>query len=409
MNAAVGLVALALVGLAAALTPARVGGVVSLDWQIGDMVPLLQGLRLMAALGAALLLVRRRRLAATLGPPRPLQVLGSVALACLSAALALAVVELAFRLASFPFTGSWAPSETALARFDPALGWSYIPDRHSRRTYGTDPRPVTTYFDTLGIRVGSPDHAWSWDAPSVLFIGDSFTMGHGVNYEETFPARAEAVAGRRFQAVNLGVEGYGTDQALLSLERFIDRFRTRAVVYTYIADHVRRNDNADRRLLYPDGNWPGSKPLFGIRPDGGAYLKRRPVKVGDVRTLRLVQAAELVWARWGPRPDPRLTTALVRQLKRLCDARGIPLLVVYWSFAPDPEGLRPLQGTGVDLLDLTRDAPPEWPTWVIPGDWHPSALAHDRVGYLVARRLAEARVVELPDTARLRSTPAAPR
>ena len=387
MSTAIALGVAALLALAAALSPARVGTVVGLDWRIGDMAPILQGLRLMAVLGAALLFLRRHRLAETLRQVRPIQVLGPLTLACVSTALALAVAELGLRLANYPFDGSWTPSEAAFARYDADLGWSYLPDRYARQTYGTDPREITMYFDTMGIRAGSPDHAWDWDAPSVLFIGDSFTMGHGVDYEEAFPARAEAAAGRRFQAVNLGVEGYGTDQALLSLQRYIDRFRTRAVVYTYIADHVRRNANADRRLLYPDGNWPGTKPLFGILPDGGAYLKRRPARVADLHTLRLVETAQLAWARWGARPDPRLTTALVRQLKRLCDARGVRLLVVYWSFAPDPRGLEPLAGTGVDVLDLTRDAPPEWPTWAIPGDWHPSAQAHDRVGRLVAERL----------------------
>jgi hypothetical protein len=219
-------------------------------------------------------------------------------------------------------------------------------------------------------------------------------MGHGVDAGEAFPARVEALLGGRVQAVNLGVEGYGTDQALLSLHRYIDRFETRAVVYTFIADHVWRNDNYDRRVYYPDGNWPGAKPLFGVDEKGEVYLKKPAARVRDLPDIHLLQVAQVAWTRWGPRPDAQLTTALIRELKRYCDAKGVRLLVVYWSFAPsDPSRLAALRGTGAEVLDLSAGAPPEWSGWVIPGDFHPTPRAHDRAARLIAARLVADSVV----------------
>ncbi len=250
---------------------------------MGDMTQLLQGLRAMLFVTAALVVVRRHRTAASLARLRPAALAASLLLLLLSAGTTLAMVELGLRMAHYPFRGTWTPSETAMARYDAELGWAYVPGRRVTQRYGTDPRPVTATFDSLGIRVERADHVWRARDPSVLFIGDSFTMGHGVGADEAFPARVEAFLGKRIQAVNLGVEGYGTDQALLSLRRYIDRFQTRAVVYTFIADHVWRNDNYDRRVYYPDGNWPGSKPLFGLRGDGGVVLRKPPMPVSRAR------------------------------------------------------------------------------------------------------------------------------
>jgi hypothetical protein len=377
-----------LCAIALLASPAHVERAVSLQWRIGDMTPLLQGLRAMLAVTAALLVVRHRRLAASTARVRPVVAAGTALLFLVSLTVALAVAELALRVAHYPFRGTWIPSETGMARFDPELGWAYVPGREVTQTYGTDPRRVTAVFDSLGIRVERSDHTWRRGVPSVLFIGDSFTMGHGVNADEAFPARVEARLGGRMQAVNLGVEGYGTDQSLLSLRRYIDRFDTRAVVYTFIADHVWRNDNYDRRVYYPDGNWPGSKPLFGVSPGGGVYLRKPARRVTELGGLHLVQAAQVAWTRWGPRPDASLTTALIRELKRYCDARGVRLLVVYWSFAPgNGSQLDVLRGTGAEVLDLTVNAPPGWGTWVIPGDYHPTPQAHDRAARLIAERL----------------------
>jgi hypothetical protein len=382
-----------LTALATWASPERVGRLVSLDWRMGDMTQLLQGLRAMLFVTAALVVVRRHRTAASLARLHPAGVAASLLLLLLSAGTTLAMAELGLRLAHYPFRGTWTPSETAMARYDPELGWAYVPGRRVTQRYGTDPRLVSATFDSLGIRVERADHVWRARDPSVLFIGDSFTMGHGVGANEAFPARVEAFLGNRIQAVNLGVEGYGTDQALLSLQRYIDRFQTRAVVYTFIADHVWRNDNYDRRVYYPDGNWPGSKPLFGLRADSGVVLRKPAVPVAQLGGLHLVQAARVAWTRWGPRPDSRLTAALVREMDRYCKAKGVRLLVVYWSFAQGGTHLAMLRDTGAEVLDLTAGAPPDWGTWVIPGDYHPTPRAHDRAARLIAGRLIADSVV----------------
>ena len=404
------LLAAGLLAAGIALSPGRVATVVSLDWVLGDMGRAVQIVRVCLVLGAAALVLWRARVSRALQSLRAREVLASAALLLVSAGATLTLAEVALRHEHYPFSGSWTPSETALARFDDTLGWSYREGLTATQPFGRQRRMVTMYFDSAGIRVDGPVHVFSRTKPSILFIGDSFTFGHGVAYEEAFPARVEQLLGGQVQSVNLGVQGYGTDQSLLALRRHMAWFNSRIVVYTYLADHIQRNDNYDRRVLYPDGNWPGTKPLFGLRADGTVFLSRHPRRIADLASLHLLQVAERAWARWGPRPDARLTTALIRELKRDCDARGIRLLVVNWprGRAPStatggtsqaPAGATAVfAGTGVDVLDLGVDAPPEWATWRIPGDGHPTAAAHELAARLIARRLRleEAPTVSAP-------------
>ena len=151
---------------------------------------------------------------------------------------------------------------------DAELGWTYIPNQSVVQEFGADHRKIAMHFDDMGSRVGAPGVRHDAAKPSILFVGCSFTMGHGVAYEDSFVGRLEAMPDFRLQAVNLGVQGYGTDQSLLMLKRQFARFPTRAVVYTLIDDHVNRNQNYDRRMLLPKLRFLGTKPLFGLHDDG---------------------------------------------------------------------------------------------------------------------------------------------
>ena len=136
------------------------------------------------------------------------------------------VIEGIFRVAGIPYKVRYVPNENSFARFDPELGWSYLPEKSAIIKAGTTKKSV--YFDKYGIRVSRPDFQFDGSKPSVLFIGGSFTMGHGLSYEESFVGKFDVLEEVPYQIVNLGVQGYGSDQALLSLKRYISKFNTTA-------------------------------------------------------------------------------------------------------------------------------------------------------------------------------------
>jgi len=379
--------------------PAVLGTLVSLDWHVGDMRPVARGASVVFAVLGVLVLLARKDVArrwARVFPDRR-----SCLLAAITFVVSLTIFAVAagigLRLLDLPFRTTWTPSENALARFDPELGWVYVPESSHVTPFGRERRMVPIHFDGIGARVGGPGVSRDPEAPTVIVVGGSFAFGHGLPYEETFAGRLESMAGFPYQIVNLGVQAYGTDQSLLRLQRHMQEFRTVAVVYVFIEDHVSRNANHDRRLIYPDARFLGTKPRFSLNRDGSLRLVDEPYRYGERIESNLWNWIQLAWAQNGPRPRFELTRALVREMRDHVESHGAELIVVLWrqniEFPPGSGertgggGGSVLQGLGLDLIDAGFDAPPGWDDWTIAGDPHPDARAHLRVAELLAREL----------------------
>jgi hypothetical protein len=95
----------------------------------------------------------------------------------------------------------------------------------------------------------------------ILIAGDSYTVGNAVGDEDTYPAELERIL--KVPTANLGVSGYGPDQALLKLEQQIERFpRAQIAVLSILYDDTARMLNSFRPLLQrPTGRGFGLKPF----------------------------------------------------------------------------------------------------------------------------------------------------
>jgi hypothetical protein len=194
----------------------------------------------------------------------------------------LLLAEGVLRVLGLPFRETAAPAENAIAQYVGELGWTYVPDRTTVAAFGKA-APVTVHVNGIGARVGEPGVQADPSAPSAVLVGCSFTFGHGLPYPQTFAGRLASDAGFPYQVVNLGVQGYGTDQALLMLQRHLSGLNAKVVVYTFMHDHPWRNANYDRRVFLPHGRFAGTKPLFGLRSDGTPVLERPPCLYRDYR------------------------------------------------------------------------------------------------------------------------------
>jgi len=305
-------------------------------------------------------------------------------LGVVAVALTLVGTEVTFRVLGIPFKVVALASETMLAQFDSTLGWVYIPNSSQTQEFGDELRPVPMHFDEIGARAASRDRALDDETPTIILVGGSFTMGHGVTYEETFAGQLEAMSDSAFQIVNLGVQAYGTDQALLRLQLHFHEFNTKAVVYTFIDTHVTRNENYDRRILYPSGGFIGTKPRFALLPNGAVALDKQPIAYEDYKYWRILALIEVVRRRRGPPPTFDLTGALIQEMKRYVESNGAEFLTVHWSRTDEDPILR---DQDLNLIDTALEAPADWDEWVIPGDGHPSPRGHAFVGELIAERL----------------------
>lgn len=155
--------------------------------------------------------------------------------------------------------------EQSHSRHDPDLGWSHEPGAHLVDHYGPG-RSITV--NSQGFRAleeytpAVPEGRFR-----VVCVGDSFTMGFGVDDGDTFAARLQSLC-PAVQTVNMGMGGYGLDQAFLWYARDGAALQADMLLFTVIdADFYRTG--MDAFVGYP-------KPRFVVR-DGELVVTNVPV------------------------------------------------------------------------------------------------------------------------------------
>lgn len=123
------------------------------------------------------------------------------------------------------------------ARHDADLGWAHIPGKHLADFYGPG-RHIT--INAEGYRAGE-----SYRSPPpperfrVVCLGDSFTLGYGVDDAATYPAQLEEL-NPAVQAVNMGQGGYSIGQCYLWYQQDGASLRANALVAAFILDDIWR-------------------------------------------------------------------------------------------------------------------------------------------------------------------------
>lgn len=155
--------------------------------------------------------------------------------------------------------------ESARALDDPATVLQYDSD------LGWVPRPGAKSRDGFveilasGARRTGVEKPDDETALRIVTIGDSFTFGDEVADDETWPARLESLLasdGVKADVVNLGVNGYGLDQAVLRFERDGAPLEPDIVILGLQPENLLRNLNVVRPIYFPGTSLPLSKPRF---------------------------------------------------------------------------------------------------------------------------------------------------
>jgi len=118
----------------------------------------------------------------------------------------------------------------------------------------------------------SPDSARN----CVVVLGDSFSMGAGVDDGEEFPAQMQKTFGAERSVVNLGVGGWGLSQQIRRYYEFGERFRPTTVVLQFCS-----NDPLDI-AIHPVTRWENGTFTFHPVRSGGKrfakYLSNSPLQ-----------------------------------------------------------------------------------------------------------------------------------
>lgn len=250
------------------------------------------------------------------------------------------LIEIFLSKSDYPFQDCneiFTSAESYLGEFDELTGWSYKP----KISYYESNQKFAYHFNDEGIRVASPASRINYEKPRLVFIGDSVTFGEELNYEDSFVFQVGKLLKDKFEVVNLGVQGFGTDQSLLRLEKFIDELDPDYVVYTFIVDHKNRNINYDRRLHVKCFEFSGTKPLFDISKNELKQVgyPKKPIltdrfKVNLFLSHSWQNFREQIQRNYGG--DTELTQGLVTKIGETVKNSGAADYYIYFDTIYDP-------------------------------------------------------------------------
>ncbi|HEY9283323.1 MAG TPA: hypothetical protein VIP46_07710 [Pyrinomonadaceae bacterium] len=283
-----------------------------------------------------------------------------IALAVAATLVAVVVVELALRR----LAPRYYPVIVGSYEYDPELAFRLRPASHLFKTTDHQQESVTN-------KLGTANFQESFDGyQSLVFaVGDSFTQGTGLPADMAYPAQLDLMLNRdeqgfyakRVGVVNLGVAGFGGEQALLSLRRWSDALGPPAVILYMGCDNDFIEDLAfksgDRHGL----ELPGS-PVWGRAATPMRVLQEHTQIGLRVRNYllerKLVRLSDAALGRAGRRvPVAELQRPLLERLAAYARERGA-LLVVSWSDPTDSYGWLKAwaDGNGVAFADWAPKA-----------------------------------------------------
>jgi lysophospholipase L1-like esterase len=261
-------------------------------------------------------------------------------LVVLSTILGLSFVEIAVRV--FIPVRNVGPSFTI---YDAVYGKALKKSFHCTRITPEFTMKFTT--NSLGFR--GPEPA-AFPAHALLFIGDSFTLGYGVDDGEEFPARiAKALDQRKgpgkVPVVNASLGDNGNGRWVKFLRTDATRFEPRIVVFQVCSNDI--GDNVREGLFRLDGEGRLTETSVILPP---SWKRRAQGIVESIPGLSYSYAISLLREDRGsiasapvdpaaadatPRQDPDapasqelLTLRLIDESLSICEKRGWPTLVV---------------------------------------------------------------------------------
>lgn len=283
--------------------------------------------------------------------------------------------------------------------YDPLLGFRGRPNRQSRSVRRQGDRVIYDVHYTVGangFRV-TPQSSSEQKGRLVVFFGDSFTIGEGVNDNETLPAQYAAQA-NEVRVANLGFHGYGPQQMLALLEApqkaGIEHQGRAAAVYVYQSSHLMRLKGSLQVQA-----WGHHMPRYVLAPDGkvelaGNFTTGRPLFAALYPLLARSHVLKRLkfdpWSRIAPDDRDLAVVVFAEACRRFAsrfESEGCYILF-YPGSGDEAQSLIPaLREVGIGVVDLSAAwGPSEDAAFRIEGDGHANALGHADI----ARRLAHA-------------------
>ncbi|MDP3091182.1 MAG: SGNH/GDSL hydrolase family protein [Nitrospira sp.] len=279
--------------------------------------------------------------------------------------------------------------------FNETLGWT-IGSGRSQNDQG-----VSYFSSAEGLRSASPGTAFADRHPTIriALIGDSYTFGDEVAYEDTWGYQLEKLLGPDVQVLNFGVNAYGTGQAYLRYLQDVRAWHPDVVIFGFVDHDLVRTMSVYASLTFPTATFPYAAPRFVMRDQQLTLLNvplPPPEQIFSAKSIDELPYIEWdrsyvngEWDRpawtiptrsylfrwlesWYPmaedlRPDVsdaamrEVNGAIFQAFAKQAKADGaVPILVHFPSWMQDsdildytPLGVKILRSAGLDFLDPT--------------------------------------------------------
>jgi hypothetical protein len=184
----------------------------------------------------------------------------------LALALALVASEIGLRVLHLPRPKDKSKTiEVAIGEPNDRYGWLFTASKATVLDHAGN-RKVEYAINAEHDRVPTVDAVPDHSKPSILFVGESLTAGHGLPWDETYPAIVGDALG--MQVVNLAVHGYGFDQQFLRLYDALPTFQHPVAIVTifirYMIDRMAEDTHPHLELELGGRHEPVLDPVDGF-------------------------------------------------------------------------------------------------------------------------------------------------
>ncbi len=233
-------------------------------------------------------------------------------------------------------------SEERHCEYDKEFGWANKPGTVIADFYGPG---QTISINSQGFR-GLENYDEKPDAYRLICLGDSFTLGYGVDDRETFPFQLQQNLKLGTEVVNMGQGGYSVGQSYLWLKRSAPELNPDLVVCVFIVEDFHRlnttrtgNGFATPQFEVENGsillkNVPVPKKL----PTGAALPQNLAISESLTNHSTLAKGiAKIVATEEMDADDYALFVGLhlLRETSRICDELNCPMVVALTPTLPE--------------------------------------------------------------------------
>ena len=260
--------------------------------------------------------------------------------------------------------------EIGIYEKDENLGWRPIPGSSGEhyQPYSFD---VAYHIDEEGHRV-TPGN---YDKDKVLFLGGSFSFGHGVEDDENFIYQlGEKIPSVKM--INGTAMGWGTAQSWLYMQESLEKYNDiKIVIYGFIMHHLNRN-HLRKDWLELVESWGRQNPYF-------EFENNKPISKGFASAKKMGVAGDDACLAF----EKEKTLLFIQNMQTYCNERGVRFVLVY---IPD--------GSEGDFKDKIAEIVPSenyidlrnmvnYQSVRLRGDAHLSPEGHRQIAELIAPKL----------------------